>query len=77
MPNADDWAEHVAHVIKTVGADHVGIGLDMTGGRSGVPKDPTGYPELVAALNRITTPENVRKFCGENWLRALDKAKVG
>ena len=77
VPTADDWAEHVAYVIKTVGADHVGIGLDMTGARSGVPKDPSGYPELVAALNRITTPENVRKICGENWLRVLDKAKVG
>lgn len=76
IPTADEWAAHVAHVIKTVGADHVGIGLDMTGGRSNVPKDPTGYPALVAALNRITTPENVRKIAGENWLRVLDRAKA-
>jgi membrane dipeptidase len=76
VPTADEWAASIAHVIATVGADHVGIGLDMTGGRSNVPKDPGGYPELVAALNRLTTPENVRKVCGENWLRVLDKAKI-
>src|SRR5207244_3659620 len=57
VPTADEWAEQVNHVIKTVGADHVAIGLDMVGGRSGVPKDAAGYPDLVAALNRITTPE--------------------
>jgi microsomal dipeptidase-like Zn-dependent dipeptidase len=30
----------------------------------------------VAALRRITTPENVRKITGENWFRVLDKAKA-
>ena len=69
VPTVGEWAEHVNYVIKLVGPDHVGIGLDMFGGRSGVPSDPTGYPDLVAALNRITTPENVQKITGENWLR--------
>jgi membrane dipeptidase len=73
VPTADEWAEHVDYVIKLVGPDHVGIGLDMFGGRSGVPSDPTGYPDLVAALNRITTPENVQKITGENWLRVLSE----
>lgn len=77
VPTPDEWAQSVKHVIDTVGADHVGIGLDMTAGRSNTPKDPSGYPQIVAALNKITTPENVRKICGENWLRVLDKAKVG
>jgi hypothetical protein len=36
-----------------------------------------GYPLLVAALNKFTTPENLRKICGENRLRVLDKAKAG
>jgi membrane dipeptidase len=73
VPPADEWAEHVAHVIRTVGPDHVGIGLDMVGGRSGVPRDPTGYPDLFAAINRITTPENAGKIIGENWLRVIEK----
>jgi membrane dipeptidase len=67
----DDWAAQVAHVVKTVGADHVGIGLDMFGGRSGVPRDPTGYPSLVTALNKIATPDQVKKITGENWLRVI------
>lgn len=76
VPSADEWAEHVDYVIKTVGADHVAIGLDMVGGRSSVPKNASGYTDLVAALNRITTPENVRKIAGENWFRVLDQAKA-
>jgi membrane dipeptidase len=76
VPSADEWAEQVDYVIKTVGADHVAIGLDMVGGRSGVPKDAAGYPDLVAALKRITTPANVVKITGENWFRVLDQAKT-
>jgi membrane dipeptidase len=76
LPTADEWAEHVDYIIKLVGADHVAIGLDMVAGRSSVPADPTGYPDLLAALRRITTPENVRKIAGENWFRVLGQAKA-
>ena len=76
VPTADEWAEHVDYVIKLVGADHVAIGLDMAPGRSAVPMNASGYPGLIAALNRITTPANVRKITGENWFRVLDAAKV-
>jgi membrane dipeptidase len=76
IPTADEWAEQVAYAIKLVGADHVGIGLDMAGGRSGVPRDAGGYGEILAALNRITTPANVAKICGENWFRVFDSAKA-
>jgi len=72
VPTADEWAEQVDYVIKLVGVDHVGIGLDMFGGRSGVLRDPSGYPDLLKALNRVTTPANVKKIAGENWLRVLD-----
>lgn len=77
VPTPDEWAEHVDYVIKTVGADHVAIGLDMVPGRSAVPKNASGYSDLVAALNKITTPENVRKITGENWFRVFGQAKVG
>jgi len=76
IPTADEWAEQVDYVIKTVGADHVAIGLDMAGARSGVPKDAGGYGDILAALKRITTQDNVRKITGENWFRVLDKAKA-
>jgi membrane dipeptidase len=76
IPTADEWAEHVDYVIKTVGPDHVAIGLDMAGGRSGVPRNAGGYRDLIGALSRITTPINVRKIAGENWMRVLSQAKV-
>lgn len=76
LPTPEEWAEQVDHVIRTVGADHVAIGLDMVGGRSAVPADPTGYPALLAVLKRITTPANVRKITGENWMRVLAQAKA-
>jgi len=28
-------------------------------------------------LKKITTPENVRKIAGENWMRVLGQAKAG
>ena len=76
LPSADEWAEQVDYVIRTVGADHVGIGLDMVGGRSSVPNNAGGYPDLMAVLKRITTPANVRKIAGENWFRVLGQAKA-
>jgi membrane dipeptidase len=74
VPTPDDWAAHARHVIDTVGPDHVGIGLDLVGGRSCVPKDASGYPDLIAALERITSADNVAKIAGQNWLRALEEA---
>jgi membrane dipeptidase len=76
VPTADEWAEQVDYVIKTVGADHVAIGLDMVGGRSAVPQNAGGYAEIFAAVRRVTTPENARKINGENWLRVLGQAKA-
>jgi membrane dipeptidase len=76
IPTADEWAEHVDYVIKAVGADHVAIGLDIAGGRSSVPRNAAGYGDLLAALNKITTPANVKKITGENWFRVLDTAKA-
>ena len=71
---ADEWAAQAGFVISTVGSDHVGIGLDLAGGRSCTPKNAHGHPDLVATLKGVTTPENVLRILGENWLRLLDVA---
>jgi len=76
LPTADEWAEHVNYVIKLVGADHVAIGLDMVPGRTGVLADATGYPDLIAALGRITTADNVRKISGENYMRVFSQVQA-
>jgi membrane dipeptidase len=73
-PTADEWAAHAAHVIRTVGPDHAGIGLDMGGTRSCVPPNASGYPDLIAALRRVTTEENTVKIAGTNWLSVLQRA---
>ena len=77
LPTAEEWAEQVDYVINTVGADHVALGLDLVAGRSAVPQTPSGYPDLLAQLRRITSEDNVRKIAGANWLRVLAAAKVG
>ena len=76
MATPDDWAAHVDHVIKIVGPDHVGIGPDFAGSRSCVLKDTSGHPELIAAVTRIRTADNVRKIAEDNSLRVLDAAKT-
>jgi hypothetical protein len=45
-------------------------------GRGSVPTDAAGYGQLVASLNRITTPASVKKITGGNWLRVLEAAKT-
>jgi len=75
VPTPDEWAQQVDHVIRLVGPEHVGIGLDMFGGRSGVPANASGYPLLVDAIGRITTRKNVELITGENWLRVLEQVQ--
>ena len=75
VPTADEWAQQVDHVIRLVGPEHVGIGLDMFGGRSGVPQDASGYPLLVDAIGRVTARKNVELVTGENWLRVLEQVQ--
>jgi len=75
VPTPDEWALQANHVIKLAGPEHVGIGLDMFGGRSGVPANAAGYPLLVDAIGRITTRKNVELITGENWLRVLEQVQ--
>jgi membrane dipeptidase len=72
VPTQDDWGAHVDHVVRTVGPDHVGIGLDLVGGRSCVPASAAGYPDLLAALRRTVTSDVMPKVCGDNWMRVFD-----
>ncbi len=74
VPSSGDWAAHVRHVIDTVGPDHVGIGLDLVGGRSCVPADASGYPDLLGAVSRVAPSDVVAKVAGQNWLRVFEAA---
>jgi membrane dipeptidase len=74
VPTVDDWADHVARVVSLIGADHVGIGLDLWQGRSHLEDwDARGYRRLAEALRARQIPTSV---LGENWLRVLDASQA-
>jgi len=72
-------ADHVDHIAKVAGYDHVGIGGDL----DGIPSVPIGltgvqdYPNLFAELiRRGWTDQNLAKLAGGNILRVLRQAEV-
>jgi membrane dipeptidase len=71
-------ADHVEHVRKVAGIDHVGIGSDFDGITS-VPLGLEGvgdYPALLAELlRRGWTDEEVKKLAGLNVLRVFREAE--
>lgn len=71
-------ADHIDHVRKVAGIDHIGIGSDF----DGIELTPQGlgsvadYPNLFAELlARGYSPEDLRKIAGGNVLRALRVAE--
>ncbi len=67
-------ADHVDHIIKVAGIDHVGYGADF-GSLTNHPKgleDVSRYPYLTAELlRRGYTDEQVKKIIGGNFLRVM------
>ncbi len=64
--------DHIDHVAKVAGINHVGLGSDF----DGIPSSPEGIdsaadlPKITAALlDRGYSPEDCRKILGENFLR--------
>ena len=72
-------ADHIEHVRKVAGADHVGIGSDFDGIDT-VPvglEDVSRFPELFAELiRRGWSDTDLRKLAGQNVLRALRGAEA-
>jgi membrane dipeptidase len=72
-------ADHVEHVARVAGHDHVGIGADL----DGIPYTPTGltgvetYPRLFAELiRRGWSDDNLAKLAGRNVLAAMRGAEA-
>jgi membrane dipeptidase len=74
-----DVANHIEHVAKVAGYDHVGIGGDIDG-IDRTPGDLTGvqdYPRLFAELiRRGWSDQNLAKLAGGNVLRVLRQAEA-
>lgn len=70
--------DHLDHIVKLIGVDHVGLGSDFDGIES-APKgldDVTSYPLLTKALlKRGYSKEDVRKILGENFIRVFTAAQ--
>ena len=69
----DDVLDHIDHVVKLVGVDHVGIGSDYDGVGDSLPeglKDVSSYPELVLGLlERGYSEADITKILSGNLLR--------
>ncbi len=72
-----DVADHIDHVAKVAGPDHVGIASDFWGGETPVGlEDVSKYPDLFAELiRRGWSDADLRKLAGENVLRTFGQAE--
>jgi membrane dipeptidase len=83
MPRATlkDLADHVEHIAKVAGVDHVGIGADFYGATGPMNvvegmEDVSKYPALFAELiRRGWSDRDLRKLAGENLLRVFAQAE--
>jgi membrane dipeptidase len=72
-------ADHIDHIRKTAGIDHVGLGGDFDGITSVVVglEDVSTYPALVAELlRRGYTDEDIKKIAARNILRVMHGAEA-
>jgi membrane dipeptidase len=71
-------ADHIEHIRKVAGVDHVGIGGDFDGIEDVIEglEDVSTYPALFAELaRRGWTEDDLRKLAGENVLRIIETAE--
>ena len=73
-----DVADHIDHVAKVAGADHVGIGSDFAGVKMPLGlEDVSRYPYLFAELvRRGWSDEALAKLAGGNLVRAMSRAET-
>ena len=70
-------ANHIDHVVKIAGIDHVGIGSDFDGVDGEVPtglEDASAFPNLIyVLLKRGYTESDIEKICYANTFRVWNK----
>jgi membrane dipeptidase len=78
LPSTAQVADHIEHVRKVAGIDHVGLGSDFDG-ITRTPRELTGvdtYPILLAELlRRGWSDDDVKKLAGLNLLRVFRQAE--
>ena len=72
-------ANHIDHVVKIAGVDHVGFGSDYDGVGDSLPtglKDVSQYPNLIyELLKRGYSEEDIEKICYKNVFRVWDEVQ--
>ncbi|MEI9853158.1 MAG: dipeptidase [Sphingomonas sp.] len=73
-------ADHIEHIARVAGVDHVGLGSDFDGLGNELPeglRSVDTYPALLAELiRRGWSDSDVAKLAGENVLRAMARAEA-
>lgn len=76
----DDVLDHVDHIVKIAGIDHVGIGSDFDGVGDSLPvglKSVADYPNLVQGLlDRGYAKKDIQKILGGNAVRVWKAAEA-
>lgn len=72
--------DHIDHIAKVAGVDHVGIGSDFDGVNGQLPEgldSPADLPKITAALmERGYSAEDCRKILGGNLLRVFREVEI-
>jgi membrane dipeptidase len=72
--------DHIDHIAKVAGVDHVGLGSDFDGVYGQLPEgidSPADFPKITAALlERGYSAEDCRKILGGNLLRVMREVEV-
>ncbi len=77
--DVSDVVNHIDHVVKLVGVDHVGFGSDFEGVGDSLPtglKDVSQYPNIIyELLKRGYSDKDIQKICGGNLLRVWSRVQ--
>jgi membrane dipeptidase len=72
--------DHIDHVVKLVGIEHVGLGSDFDGVGDSLPeglKDASMYPNIISELlKRGYSMEDIEKICHKNFFRVWNEVNL-
>ncbi len=73
LPTIDDFVDHIDHIVKVIGADHVGIGSDFDGGGQLKDcQDVSDYGKITQKLlERNYSKKEIEKIWGGNFMRVF------
>jgi len=73
-----EMLDHIDHIVKVAGIDHVGIGMDFEGGGGGYGfySADQAVNLTVALIERGYSDQDIEKIWGGNFLRVMDQVQA-